>query len=305
MAKCLLLFSGGLDSILSAKILSAQNIEITLLSFKSHFFGSDIAQKTACNLGLPLKILDFGIEHLAIVKHPEFGRGKGLNPCIDCHLLMLKTAAMMMRESGYDFIATGDVLDERPFSQNRRVFALMDKEGAAEGLVLRPLSAKLLDITIPEKLGIVNREALYDFSGKSRVNHIELACRLGINEYPTPAGGCILTDKIYSAKLSELFRNVPDCSGRDCELLSKGRVFWIDGFLCVLGRNEQENKNLEVSCIQGDIFLNSRNFSGPSGLIRSFNDKSYDLAVETAKCLIKKYSKKLPLCPEIAVDKIL
>ena len=196
--KALLLFSGGLDSMLIVKILQKQGIEIIPVCFCSFFFNCTTAEKSAKILGLKLKIINISEEHLKVIKNPKRGTGKGMNPCVDCHLLMIKKAKDMMKKQDCDFIATGEVLNERPFSQNRRVFKLAEKTLGLEGLILRPLSAKLLPETIPEKKNWVKRELLFDFQGKSRKPQIALAKKFKIKEFPTPAGGCILTDKQYS-----------------------------------------------------------------------------------------------------------
>ena len=160
MTKCILLFSGGLDSMLAAKILINQKVEVFPVCFESYFFGAANAARSAEYLGLELKTISFADEHLGIVKKPAFRYGKGMNPCIDCHLLMLKKAGEMMKSGGYDFVATGEVLDERPFSQNERIMSFMEKDAGLEGLVLRPISAKLLKETLVEKNGIIDRNNL-------------------------------------------------------------------------------------------------------------------------------------------------
>ena len=164
--KALILFSGGLDSILAAKILEEQGIKLLGLTFKSYFFNEKEAKESARKIKLPLKVIDFSKEHLQIVKNPKYGYGKAMNPCLDCHILMLKIAKRLMNKEGFHFVATGEVLGERPMSQNKEALKLIEKRSLLKGYLLRPLSAKLLEPTIPEMSGLVNREKLLDISEK-------------------------------------------------------------------------------------------------------------------------------------------
>lgn len=299
MAKTILLFSGGLDSILAAKILQNQKIKVTPICFKSYFFDCQLAKKAAKNLGLMLKIVDFSKEHLKIVKNPKYGRGQGANPCIDCHLLMLKTAKKIMKEGKFDFIVTGEVLDERPFSQSWKALLKIEKAAGLEKQVLRPLSAKLLPESIAEKKGTVNRKNLFAIKGKSRKPQLTLAKDFKIFDFPTPAGGCILTDFDYSKKIRELFKKIPIFDGNDAQILRRGRVFWENKVLLMVGRNEKENKSLKKLKKGRDVILEPENFSGPTVLIRSFNKKIKKEIIKKGKEFLSKYSKKLPRKPKI------
>lgn len=294
MAKALLLFSGGLDSILAAKILLKQKIKIVPICFQSYFFDCKLAEESAKKLRLKVRIVNFDKKHLKIVKSPEYGHGKGMNPCIDCHLLMLKEAKKIMEKENIDFIATGDVLGERPFSQNREALIKMEKEANLKKMILRPLSAKLLPKTIPEELGLIKRENLFDFKGKSRKPQIKLARELRVSEFPSPAGGCLLTDPQYSQKLKVLFKKVPDFNGKDCQVLKRGRIFWRDNFLIVVGRNEKENKELKKLKKKEDLILEPENFPGPTVLIRGFGKKVKKEVVKKGIELLINYSKKIP-----------
>lgn len=294
MASAVLLFSGGLDSMLVAEILRRQNIDVVLVCFKSYFFGCEEARKSAEELQMELIPYDISSAQLELVKNPRFSRGKGMNPCIDCHSLMLKKAKELMQEKGFDFLATGEVLGERPLSQSRKALKIVEKEGGVEGNVLRPLSAKLLPKTIPEREGWVEREKLYAFSGKNRKPQIELASQLSIKEYPSPSGGCILTDLNYAERLKDLYKRNPDFSGNDTLLLKKGRVVWQDAgdysFLLMIGRNEEDNAEIEKLKQSRDILLKP-DFPGPTVLIRSFGETVPDSIIEKGKNLILEYSK--------------
>ena len=177
--KALVLFSGGLDSILAVKILQLQGIDVTGLTFVSYFFNNQSAKKAASKLKIKLKTVNFSEEHLKMVKKPKHGYGKSLNPCIDCHLMMLRKAKEIMNSPGsrekYDFVATGEVLGERPMSQNKKALDLIEKESGLKGFLLRPLSAKLLQPTILEKKRKIKRAELLDICGRSRKKQIALA----------------------------------------------------------------------------------------------------------------------------------
>jgi tRNA U34 2-thiouridine synthase MnmA/TrmU len=297
--KALLLFSGGLDSMLIVKILQKQGIEIIPVCFCSFFFNCTTAEKSAKILDLKLKIIDISEEHLKVIKNPKYGTGKGMNPCIDCHLLMIKKAKEIMKKEKYDFIATGEVLEERPFSQNRRVFKLAEKTLGLEGLILRPLSAKLLPETIPEQKAWVKRDELFGISGKTRKPQLALVKEFGITEFPNPAGGCILTDKEYSKKLFLLFEKIPHFDGQDAKTIKKGKAFWENNFLIIVGRNEKENAEIEKLRKDKDIILEPENFSGPTVLIRGFNKEVPKQIIKKAKNLLLKYSKNIPSKPII------
>lgn len=290
--KALLLFSGGLDSILAAKILKEQKIKVVLVFFKTYFFGPDLAKKSAKENGFSLKVLDISKEHLEIVKNPKFGRGQGMNPCIDCHLLMLKKAKEIMEKQKFDFVVSGEVLGQRPFSQTKKKLELLENLSSLKGYLLRPLSAKLLPKTIPEEKGWVKREKLFDIQGRSRKRQIELAKKFKISFWPSPAGGCILTDLEFSKKLKELLEKYPNFDGNDVELLKVGRHFFEGKIKIVLGRNEKENEKLKKLKRKGDLILEMKNYAGPTALIRPYGEKIEEKILEKAKALILRYSKK-------------
>ena len=268
--KAILLFSGGLDSMLAAKILLEQGIKVFPVFFKSYFFGPEIAKKSAKILGLKLRVVDFSKEHLKIVKKPKFGYGSSMNPCLDCHILMLKKAKEIMKKGKFDFVATGEVLGERPMSQNRRALELVEKESSLEGYLLRPLSAKLLKPTIFEEKGLIKRENLLDIRGRSRKRQIELAKKFGIKWFPSPAGGCLLTDLEFGRRLKELLEKYPNFGGDDVEILKVGRHFWFGKIKIVVGRNESENLKIKKLAKKGDVLVEMKNYPGPTTLIRNY-----------------------------------
>ena len=295
--KALILFSGGLDSILAAKILMKQGIKITALNFKSYFFGPEEAEKAAKNLGIKLKVVDFSKEHFKMVKSPKYGYGSSMNPCIDCHILMLKKAKEIMKKEKFGFVATGEVLGERPMSQNRKTLELIEKESSLKGYLLRPLSAKKLEETIPEKKKKISRQKLLNISGRFRKRQIELAQKWGIRKYPFPAGGGLLTDLEFGEKLKQLFEKYPKCNENDIELLKLGRHFWCEAgerIKIIVGRNHEENLRIKKLARKTDIVMEMKNYPGPTSLIRNYAKKKKILTkdLERAKFLTKYYSTK-------------
>lgn len=294
--KALLLFSGGLDSLLAAKLLMEQGIEVLGLTFLSYFFGAKQAQKSASKIGLELKIVDFSQKHLDLVKSPKHGYGKGANPCIDCHTLMLKRAKQIMDQKDFDFVATGEVLGERPMSQNKKALEIVKRESSLDGYLLRPLSAKLLKKTIPEKEGLVDRDKLLDISGRSRKRQMKLAEKYGIKEYPTPAGGCLLCEVEFGKKMHQLMEKNPDFEGNDVKLLKVGRHFWAQSqpkVKIVVGREEEENKRIKDLAQKKDILIEMKNYPGPQTLVRNYSsEKISSETLSQARSLTKYYSTK-------------
>ena len=278
--KALVLLSGGLDSMLAVKVLQVQGIEVVGLCYKSNFYNCDRAREAAALLQIELKEVDISNEMLDLVKHPPSGYGKNLNPCIDCHAFMIRRAGEIARVEGFDFVATGEVLGQRPFSQNKES---LKRVAILAGVgVLRPLSAKLLDETEVEKNGLVNRHRLLDISGRGRERQIELAEKYEITEYPSPAGGCLLTDPGFSERGIKLLDYWPDCDTNDIEILKHGRVYWFSlprkkKVLLLIGRHQADNLQLEKLAQAGDIMVELKGTMGPTALIRT---KKSDLKIE-------------------------
>jgi tRNA U34 2-thiouridine synthase MnmA/TrmU len=203
-----------------------------------------------------------------MLKKPKHGFGSNMNPCIDCHALMVQTAGAVMRGEGFDFVFTGEVLNERPMSQNKRALKVVEKGSGCEGYLLRPLSAKLLDETIPEKEGKVDRERLLDLHGRSRKPQIALARKYGVTVYAQPAGGCLLTDPGFSKRLRDLRDQEGLDEVRNIHLLKIGRHFRLpSGRKVIVGRNEVENKKLEDLAYAGDALLDPRGIPGPTVIL--------------------------------------
>jgi tRNA-uridine 2-sulfurtransferase len=287
--RAIVLFSGGLDSILSTKILEEQGIDMTALTFVSYFFDAEQAKKSAQENDIKLVIRDIFIPHLAVVRNPLFGRGAGMNPCLDCHLLMLKEAKKLACETKFDFMATGEVLGQRPMSQNLRALELIEKKAGLAGKILRPLSAKIMPETEVEKSGLVARDRLFGISGRSRKAQMKLAKKYGIDNFPSPAGGCILTDKEFSKKLNELLDKVKRPKKSDIELLRLGRHFWIGRTRIVIGRNHEENLQLKKLAEKGDTLIEPRDIPGPTAFVRG---RGTCEVLDFVKNILLKYTKK-------------
>lgn len=254
MPKAIALLSGGLDSTLAILVMLKQGIEVTAVTFLNHF-GCDFSDRSSCSknpfpaaeqFGFEVKLSHLADKFIEIVKNPKYGHGKNMNPCIDCRILMLREAKELMDLTGADFLVTGEVTGQRPMSQKKNTLAMIDKEAGVKGYVLRPLSAKLMAVTVPEEKGLVRRDMLYDFSGRSRKPQMALARELGLTDYPAPAGGCLLTEPNYSYRLRELLSYTPDPSLDDLHLLRLGRHFrFSPQCKAVVGRDERENSALE------------------------------------------------------------
>ncbi|MBP6891297.1 tRNA 4-thiouridine(8) synthase ThiI, partial [Candidatus Parcubacteria bacterium] len=244
-AKALLLVSGGLDSMLAGKILLEQGTDVLGLVFKSYFFSEKKAQEAAKKIGFPIRIIDFSEEHLEIVKNPKFGRGGAMNPCIDCHALMLSFAKEIMEKEGFDFIATGEVLGQRPMSQNHAALDLIERKTGLVGKIFRPLSAEVLPEIQAQKQGLVRAE--YGIIGRGRKEQYAIAQKFGIDDFPNPSGGCLLTEKEFSEKLRNILKLKDNIDKRDSDLFQIGRHIFIDDFEYISARNKDECDFLEQS----------------------------------------------------------
>jgi len=294
-ARAILLFSGGLDSALAGLVLQEAGVEVIPLTFKSPFFGYENALKLAEQLNWPLVVADITEEQLRIVEKPKYGYGKNMNPCIDCHAQMARIACSLLRKYNADFVATGEVLNERPKSQNRRALEIVAEESGCGGLLLRPLSAKLLPPTEPELKGIVDRSKLLDISGRSRKRQFELAKRYGLKNYPTPAGGCLLTDPVFSAKLRKILKWRGFLDPEDIALVRFGRNFFESNYWIVVSRNEMETRAMEKLPLTDDILITMAEVPGPLTVVR-FKEKSppqeaVEEAIRIASLLTIRYSK--------------
>ncbi|MBI4978838.1 MAG: thiamine biosynthesis protein [Spirochaetes bacterium] len=294
-SRCLVLCSGGLDSLLACAILTREKIDVTALHFEmglgvsalARRFGIDASphpvEQRVKSVGATFRAEPLRSDYLKVLLHPKHGYGSAANPCIDCHAYMFRTAKGIMEREGYDFIATGEVLGQRPMSQRRDALDIVAEEATLDNQIVRPLSAKLLPPTEAEKRGLFDREHLYDIEGRSRHRQMEMAKDFGLNDYPTPAGGCILTDDAFADKLREYRANTPegDMTLEDLSLLSFGRHFRIDNNAkLILGRNALENGLLE-HFKTGRIMIVPDYRKGPQGLLILPLNK----AVDSEQCI--------------------
>ncbi len=271
--KALSLFSGGLDSTLAAKFIQRQGIEVEGVCFTSPFFTPEKAKKAAQNLKIYLHTLDIGKDLLSLLRSPPHGFGKGANPCIDCHALMVKKAGSLMQKIGASFLISGEVLGERPKSQNRWALDIVKKESGWGDYLLRPLTAKNLAPTLPEREGWVKREELLEIKGRSRQAQLKMAKLLEIREFPTPAGGCLLTDPIFSRRIKDLLVR-GKLNLNETELLKVGRHFRLGNRVkLIVGRNEEENRKILQLALAGDTCLQASDYAGPVGLLREKEDE--------------------------------
>lgn len=305
MAKALALLSGGLDSTLAIRVIQQQGIEVIALNFvtvfcrcTSHGSCKLEAVKVSEKFGIPLKVINTTERFLELVKKPKFGYGKNMNPCIDCRINIFRIAGEYMREIGADFIITGEVLGQRPMSQRKEAMKIIDKEANLTGLVLRPLCAKHMEPTIPEKLGIVDRKRLLQIRGRSRKNQIQLADVFQIKDYPCSAGGCLLTDPEFAHRMRDLV-NTCDANVNDVNLLKVGRHFRLDPQTKVIvGRNEEDNTRLDSLSKEGDILLTLVDMPGPLTLVRG---EITEEKIQTAAQITARYGKSQVL-PSVKVS---
>ena len=289
------MFSGGLDSLLALRILQEQSIETEAFHFTGPFHADKLpeggldAKRFADSFGVKLKTCNIENDFMPILKNPRYGYGSNMNPCIDCRIYTLKKAGQRMKEIGASFVATGEVLGQRPMSQRRDMLGVVERRSGMDGLLLRPLSARLLPSTIPEKKGWVDRECLYGIQGRSRKPQMALAQKYGIKNYPNPAGGCLLTDPQFSIKLKDLLKyDILDTKA--IEFLKVGRHFRLSpGVKAIVGRDRSDNARILELVEKGDAIIKLKNVPGPITVLKgAFTKKD----IETAGVITAKYSKE-------------
>ena len=284
-AKALVLFSGGLDSILTIRLLQEQNLKVEGINFVTPFSaGQSYVDSIARKFGVKVHKVNVDPAYFSMIRKPRHGYGANMNPCLDCKIFMLRRAAKFAKKRGFDFLATGEVVGERPFSQQRGMLFLIEREAGLEGKIVRPLSGRLLPSTEAEKKGLIKRESLLSISGRNRTPQLELARNFGIKEFPTPGGGCLLTDPGFAHKLRDFLKHSRTFSWDDVSLLRLGRHFRLGKEKIIVGRRHEENlslKNLakkqklpwmEVQCFMGPVAV----VQGKSGsLMRKAADLTF------------------------------
>ncbi|MBI5789808.1 MAG: hypothetical protein HZA78_13235 [Candidatus Schekmanbacteria bacterium] len=290
--KAIALLSGGLDSTLAVKLILDQGINVTAVNMVTPFCncnsqGRCESKHVAEQFGIELKVFNGGDEYLEIVRNPKHGYGRNMNPCLDCRILLYKKAKQYMDETKAAFIFTGEVLGQRPMSQHKQAMNLIEKEAGLIGQVLRPLSARLLEPTIAEQNGLVDRSKLLEMQGRTRKPQMAMAEELGINDYPCPAGGCLLTDQQFAIKLRDLFNHSDKVSNRDMQMLKVGRHFRLNPQAkLIVGRDEAENTKIMQLANPGDLLFTVVDHPGPLALLRG----EAQAAITPAASITARYS---------------
>lgn len=305
--KAVALFSGGLDSALAVYLVRRSGVQVIGLHSTSFFSPRELEDQgsklrlLAEQLEMPLRFIPKGPDFLEIVKKPEYGHGKHLNPCIDCRILTLKTAKRVMREEGASFIVTGEVVGQRPMSQRRHTLRMIEKRADCADLVLRPLSAKLLPPTIPEIEGLVDRNAMMGIGGRGRKAQLAMAAEFGLHDYAAPAGGCPLTEEGYSRRLRDLLADGAPVLNADLRALSFGRRIRVrDGLRLIVGRNQRENQELVMLAAGQAPLYFPLDFPGPVVLARGTPGPEEDALIGA---VIRRYSKPSARGEAIVVER--
>ncbi len=285
--KAVALFSGGLDSILAIKIIEQQGIDVIGLHFITPFFGNKDMDKIAKRkYGINVKTIDVGKEFLKILRKPQHGYGKNINPCIDCKIFMLKQAKKYMKKFDAKFIITGEVLGQRPMSQHKGALNRIVKQAKVKQYILRPLSAKVLQESVPEKKGYVDREKLLGIVGRKRAEQMNLARKFKIKDYSSPAGGCLLTCMGYAKKVKDILKK-KRISQEDLKLLKHGRHFKINGSKIIVGKDDEDNRQLLKLKKKSDYVFHMENNKGPVTLLKGSKTKN---AIQAAASLTARYA---------------
>lgn len=291
MVRALAMISGGLDSILAARLIKEQGIEVIGICFRSYFFNEENAKRMTKQIGIRLEVVDFSKEHFEMVKNPSHGWGKNMNPCIDCHSMMMRYSGELLEKFNADFIITGEVLNQRPMSQNKSALNIVKKQSGFSEKILRPLCAKNLDPTPMEVNGLVDREMLLDISGRSRKVQMELADKWEIKDYPSPAGGCKLTDPNYSIRLKELVERKENVTEKDIHLLKYGRHFITDDKTkIIVTRTAEEGESIKVLLNKNDLMFLTSKYNGAMVIIPEGNNPTENDIIIACRMAVR-YSK--------------
>lgn len=293
------LFSGGLDSILAARLIQDQGLAVKCLHFTSPFFGKpELLPHWENVYGLDIDAIDIGDAFAAMLSaRPTYGFGKVLNPCVDCKILMMRHARKVMQTLGADILISGEVLGQRPMSQRKDTLNVIRRDADVAGILLRPLSARLLDVTAAEASGRVDRSRLGAISGRGRKDQLAMASAMGITEIPTPAGGCKLTEKENGRSYWPVLKYTPSPTGNDFALAGSGRQYWnfatVPPLHLSIGRNQADNAALIDLAREGDIVFKIASFPGPISLVRPFPGQDWtEEAAASAAAFTASFSPK-------------
>ncbi len=287
---------------LAALVLRHQGLEVEWISFETPFFGADKARRAATLLDIPLRVQNITAEYLKLLEDPPCGFGKNMNPCMDCHALMFRLAGRIMEKEGFDFLFSGEVKGQRPMSQNQSALRYVEKHSGYQGYIVRPLSARLLPPSLPEKQGLIDRQNLLDISGRSRKRQMALAQKWGISDYPSPAGGCLLTDPGYSARLRDLYTNQDTVDTNALELLKYGRHMRLNPMVkIIVGRTKEENEQIvRYFNPQADYLFKVKKYPGPTVLMPHGGDKPLVMLAASICAGYSKAPDTLPVAVQVA-----
>ncbi len=299
MTTAIALFSGGLDSILACRVIQDQGITVKALKFVSPFFDYDLlarkdeyCSEIFAKYGIDVELIDISDTYLRMLAAPAHGYGKNFNPCVDCKILLVRTAKELMATYDASFLITGEVVGQRPMSQRPDTLRVIERDSGTDGLLLRPLCCRAQKKTRAEELGLIDPEKLPHFSGRNRTPQIELAAQMGINDFPSPGGGCILTEPVRAARIRALYDlHKPELlTPENIRFLLQGRQFHLpSGAWLTMGRNEAENSVVESQAMGLDLLIKAVNRPGPSGLLRfSQGEEDYQLAASIVARYLKK-----------------
>lgn len=268
--RALVLFSGGLDSILTIRLLQKAGISVEAINFMTPFSaGQSCVDSIAKKFRVKVHKVKVDSNYFSMIRKPKHGYGANMNPCLDCKIYMFRRAAAFAKKRGFGFLATGEVVGERPFSQIKPLMFLIEREAGLDGKIVRPLSGKLLPPTEAEKKGLIKRENLLSISGRNRTPQLSLARKFGIKEFPSPGGGCLLTDPGFSRKLRDFLKHSRTFSWNDVSLLKLGRHFRLGNEKIIVGRRHEENLNLKsLASKQNLAWMEVSGFMGPVTVIQ-------------------------------------
>lgn len=294
--KAIALFSGGLDSTLAMKLIIDQGIEVIACNINTGFGSTKDRRAHMQNMcdqvGAQLRIIDIQSEYLQdVLFDPKHGYGKNFNPCIDCHAKMFEVAKRIMEAEGASFLLSGEVMGQRPMSQNREALQTVLNESNCEGLLLRPMSAKHLAPTIAETEGWVDRDKLEAIQGRSRERQFELAKKYNLTDFESPGGGCLLTDENFTKKMHDYLK-YDTFEVKDIPVIKYGRQLRLpDGAKLVVGRDEHDNKKIEAVDNDKYVHISTLDMPGPHSLLsRNASETDRELAIR----LVLTYSRTQP-----------
>jgi tRNA U34 2-thiouridine synthase MnmA/TrmU len=300
--RALSLFSGGLDSLVVVKFMEKLGYEVIPVFFKTPFFHNEKALQMAKVNHINIEVIDITEEHLEMLKNPRYGYGKFLNPCIDCHGLMFKILYRYLEKFDADFMISGEVLKQRPMSQTKNALIAVGKVSTYADLIVRPLSQKLLQDTLPVREGWVKKEEMLDIQGRTRSRQMQLADELGIKEYPNSGGGCLLTDKGYTKRLQDLF-DYEMLTNEFIQFLAYGRHFRIDYNTKLIITRIKNESDIMTPLLRNEIVLKCKNVPGPLGIIQFKETVSQDM-IELCASILLKYNSKASISEIVSYGKV-